>query len=366
MIKSATITFHCSYNYGSALQAYALQRFLEDNGIENEIIDYRSKDFDQYRLIPNSVSKKCAKQFLRTLCFFPQYMKRKSSFQSFLHNTLKCTNRVYRDWKDLKELGEKYDAYICGSDQIWNMDCTKGVNPAFFLEFVSEGRKKIAYAPSLAKGKFKKDYSEDLRRALKGFDAVSVREESTIPFIQSLTDKKVTAVLDPTLLLPADSYSLKKPEMLDEEEYIFVYMLGYEEELLSYCRQLSKKYSLPVFYITDIERIKYRRELTGKDVFGATPEEFLYYIAHAKYILTTSFHATAFSILFQKQFCTLHRKHTKARTVSLLENLGISDREYCPGFIMDKPVNYEEVKHKLEALKQESVHYLLDALDVKQ
>ena len=366
MKKSATITFHCSYNYGSVLQAFALQRFLQNNGIENDIIDYRSVDFEQYRIIPTRYSKKSINTFLRTLFFLPKYLKRKNSFQSFLHSMLNCTRKIYYNVDELSELNGKYDAFICGSDQIWNLDCTGGVNPVYFLKFVGEGKKKIAYAPSLAKGEFKRDYSKEIKNALVGFNAISVREENTIPLIQGLTDKKVFCVLDPTLLLLPENYPMIKPRnIVDGSEYIFVYMLGYDENLIEYCKKLREEKNLPIFYLMGMEDIKYHKELAGKDVFGATPEEFLYYIAHAKYVLTTSFHATVFSILFQRQFCTFHRKNTWARTSSLLDALNIRERSYGTDFEIDKEINYKEVFKKLSIMKRDSVNYLLNALNVE-
>ena len=131
--KVGIVTFHCSYNYGSVLQAFALQTFLSESGWDASIIDYRSKDFDAYRIIPNKCSRGEIVRALRVFTFLPKYLRRKNSFVGFWHRYLKLTPKTYSDARKLIELNKDYDAFVCGSDQIWNMDCTDGVDPVFFL-----------------------------------------------------------------------------------------------------------------------------------------------------------------------------------------------------------------------------------------
>lgn len=364
MKRVATVTFHCSYNYGSALQAYALQTFLLKQGFDTQIVDYRSADFDQYRLLPTKLSVRDLKRFVRTTCFLPAYLHRRNSFQTYWKEHFLLTKKTYTKWEDLAELNARFDAFICGSDQIWNLDCTKGVDPGYFLEFVGPEKEKIAYAPSMAKSAFQVDHSERLREALVGFDHLSVREKSSLPVLQQLTDRPVRVTIDPTMLLEPEDFAQKKPDALsDDGDYIFVYMLGNDPELIAYSNRLSEERHLPVFYITEKQSWKIKRKLHGTDVFGATPDEFLYYIAHARYVITTSFHATVFSVLFNTPFCTFHRITTGDRTRELLSRLGLEGRAYSESFDIDAGIDHPYAMKELGKMKKDSIEYLLDALN---
>ena len=356
------ITFHCSYNYGSALQAYALQTFLNKKGYKTEIIDYRSEDFDQYRLVPHTLSKYTVKELLRMLIFFPQYWKRRLSFRKFWKKRFYLTKKVYSDWKQLYELNNKYDIFICGGDQIWNLDCTKGVNPAFFLEFVEENKSKISYAPSMAKDTFKKDYLLLLKKAINNLDYISVREKSSLDIVRSFTDKPVSVVLDPSLLIDRHSYIVKRPSHILEGAFIFLYSLDFDSSMIDYCTRLSKIYNLPIYYITQKEGLVIKKRLAGVDVFGSSPEEFLYFIEHAKYIITNSFHATIFSVVFKKQFCVFHRDTTGMRTRDFLAGIDLTNRAYFPGFNINEIIDYQAVEKKLNKKRNESVKFLTNAL----
>ena len=300
---------------------------------------------------------------VRTIIYFPKYWHRRQSFRSFWKNRLLLTKHEYISSKQMQELNNEYDVFICGSDQIWNLDCTKGVDSAFFLEFVKSDKLKIAYAPSMAKAVFKQDYTEQLQMAINRLDYISVREKSTRNVVKELTEKPVCVAVDPTLLIAPEKYPVKKPKLISEDgKYIFVYLLGYDTDLIAYSNRLSQQYKLPVYYISGIEKISIKKHLNGTDVFGASPEEFLYYVAHANYVITTSFHATVFSVLFKKQFCVFHRENTGARTRDFLDQLELSQRSFFVGFDINSAIDYKQVDKKLEIMKKESVQYIVDAL----
>ena len=190
----------------------------------------------------------------------------------------------------MKELNDKFDIFICGSDQIWNLDCTQGVEPAYFLKFASKDKLKIAYAPSLSHIKFSRNYNEDLKEAIKDLDYISIREESTLPLIQPLTEKKVSVVLDPTLLLDQKDYELIISREKQKSEYVFVYMLEYNDELIKYCNEFGNKRRIKIIYITNSKF----SGIKGENAFGIGPDKFLKYIKEAKYIITNSFHCDSF------------------------------------------------------------------------
>lgn len=359
MEKIAIITFHYAYNYGSALQAYALQTLLERKKYEINIINFLyKKDFEQYRLFRTNIYYKWPKAFIADILFFNQNKKRKENFEIFAKKYFNLTQKRYYNYKDMKELNDKFDIFICGSDQIWNLDCTQGVEPAYFLKFANKDKLKIAYAPSLSHIKFSRNYNEDLKEAIKDLDYISVREESTLPLIQPLTEKKVSVVLDPTLLLDQKDYELIISREKQKSEYVFVYMLEYNDELIKYCNEFGNKRRIKIIYITNSKF----SGIKGENAFGIGPDKFLKYIKEAKYIITNSFHATVFSIIFNKKFVTFTTKRSSSRMVDLLDELGIPERIYNEKFNIDKDINYDKVQEKLIDMRKSSLEYLSKAL----
>ena len=356
----AIITFHCSYNYGSALQIYALKTLLEKKGYAVNVIDFiYKKDFEQYRLFRTGLYLKNPKAFIGDILFFKQNYKRKQNFETFIRKYMNLTVKKYYSNNDMKELNQKFDIFICGSDQIWNLDCTQGVEPAYFLKFADKDKLKIAYAPSLAHVKFAKNYDKDLKEAIKDIDYISVREKSTLPLIQSLTEKKIEVVLDPTLLLDPEDYNSVVGKQVINEKYIFVYMLEYNDELVNYCNNFSKASNLKVVYIAN----KKFSGIKGINAFGVGPDMFLEYIKNAEYIITNSFHATVFSVIFNKMFVTFATKKSASRMVDLLSGLGISERIYKQSFDMERKIDYKQVRNNLVEMRKSSMEYLDKALN---
>lgn len=351
-MKVGIITFHCSYNFGSALQAYALQRAVTSLGNECLIIDYRSRDYDQYRLFHfgHPVA------MVRDLISFRRNARRRSSFQAFWNNFFCLTAETYsfHDEAALSELSAKFDAFVCGSDQIWNLDCTRGVVGPFFLSFAG-GRRRIAYAPSLAHTSFRQENfdRDEVARLLSQFDCLSVREKETIPLFQPLVDKKIEVVLDPTLLFDACEYEpmLGNPP---EDDYIFVYLLRKCPDLVASARDVAKQTGKRVYYIAE-------RPLGIEgaiNCYGVGPERFVTLIAHAGLVLTNSFHATVFSVLYRREFQSFACDASGARIRDLLEELGIIGRCSSPYTLVD----WNEVQSRMGALRNKSWSYLKEAL----
>lgn len=353
------ITFHFAYNFGSNLQAYALKFLLENKGYNVKIINFiYEKDFKQYKLFRVNSYLKRPRSFIIDILCYNRNKIRKNNFELFAKKYFNLTQKKYYNYKDMKELNNEFDIFICGSDQIWNLDCTQGVEPAYFLKFANKDKLKIAYAPSLAHVKFTKNYDADLKNAINDLDYISVREESTLPLIQPLTEKKVSVVLDPTLLLDQKDYELIIDQNKNESEYIFVYMLEYSVELVKYCNEFSSKKGIKVIYIANNKF----SGIKGENAFGIGPDKFLKYIKEAKYVITNSFHATVFSIIFNKKFVTFTTKRSSSRMVDLLDNLGIPERIYNENFNIDKDIDYDMVQKKLIDMRKTSLEYLSKAL----
>ena len=224
MKKIGIITFHCSYNYGSVLQAYALQKYLINNGYNVKIIDYRSKNYDMYHLFKLWMLKYPLK-LLAENRHINRLIRRKYNFLHFINESMHLTNKKYLYNDDLTVLNNEFNVFIAGSDQIWNPVCTGGVDSNFFLNFV-DGRvnKRIAYAPSLAHASFEDKILNEMCGYIEKFDAISVREEIGKKILKNNTSKNIEVVLDPTMLLEEKDYKTLEIKPKFDKPYIFVYM----------------------------------------------------------------------------------------------------------------------------------------------
>lgn len=341
-MKVGIITFHKAENFGSALQAYALSEQVKMYGHHVDVIDFvLDSDMLQYQLFRTKMYKESKKSFVADILYLSRNMQRKRRFRQFRNQYLSLTGKTYQLKDSLEELNTEYDCFICGSDQIWNLNCTQMFVPPFFLSFAKKNKLKIAFAPSMP-CEVKEEYFGDLRTYIERLDYVSVREKQSITF---LTDKvKVNKVIehamDPTLLLPAEHYikefSLARNDGGRKEKYIFVYILGDRESaknIASHARELAKQVNCSIKYV-------YSRHLKeigqAQYCYGSGPREFLELIYNATYVLTNSFHATVFSVLYEKKMCVFPREGSSSRMEELLHNLGLEKRlyrEYVAGWI---------------------------------
>lgn len=292
----------------------------------------------------------------------PWLLRRKNAFVSFLRRELCLTNEryTYRQEEKLFRLADQFDAFICGSDQIWNLDCTHGVVEPFFLSFAGDKR-RIAYAPSLAHTSFKpENFDRDkVAELLSKFDYLSVREEETVPLFQPLVDKKIEVVLDPTLLLDAEAYADMAEKRVLDDPYIFMYLLRSCPELVESASDMARVTGKTVAYVSE-------KDLpipNSANLFGVGPEEFVSLVAHADAVLTNSFHATVFSILFHRPFRVFATDKSASRMRDLLGKLGMSER--CVAEVDASPVvdeDWNTVDRRLEELRKGSWDYLRRAL----
>ena len=258
---------------------------------------------------------------------------------------------------------EDYDAFICGSDQIWNLKCTHGINDAYFLRFAQKDKIKIAYAPSAGAYCADSTVSEELKQALMTFTKVSVRENRLKTELKKLYPYEIEVVLDPTLLLSADDYyKIQRNEKEFQNKYIFVYILSgvrYNKKLIKCAEQLSKDTGLQIVYVSDNNNGHIKG---AKNCSGCGPGDFLKYINQATYVITNSFHATVFSVLFHKDFFSFPRNGSNSRIFDLLKMLQLEKRYVEEENLSCERVNYEHADRILKKERQKSIKFLLDAL----
>ena len=357
-MNTATVTWINFENNGTFLQAYALQYAINNLGHNNVILDDNHIQ-EQYKVKPNInfYINKALTWFKSSLNLMPPsvYAVSHPYYKEFRNNYLK----IYAD----QDYASKYDAYICGSDQIWSPYLP--FMGYYYLDFTS--KKKIAYAPSVGTNIGNEDYYQNVAPCLKSFSYISTREQAGKELLSQLTDKTVKVVVDPTLLLKRDDWE-KLVDTKAEEDYVFCYFLTPNPWYVNHAIELAKTQHLKLkLFYTHSDLYRHKADV----VFGG-PKEFLTSIKYAKMVLTDSFHATVFSLIFQKDFITYKRfkdggeKDQNARIYNLLTPLHLLDRfvgeEELLKVANRRLIDYESICGIMEDLRMDSLNYLKTAL----
>lgn len=328
------ITFHASHNYGSMLQAYALQQTLLKMGFDCEIINFRTqrqKDFYKPIFWRGSFLGKIK----RTLFYLPfclPLIKKYQLFEKFLREELILSDKEYTLLTEIDWVDFKYDYYISGSDQIWN-HCCFDFDWAYFLPFVKDGKgKRIAYAPSMGPRPEMAGFQHHIsliKFLLNKYDAVSVREKSSALWLNHNVGKNYPVMLDPTLLLTFEEWNNKViHKSLIKGKYIFFYTPRCESYTFEYADLLSKKLNIPIvvsLFYPGWKNNKWAIKSNVRLHLNTGPNEFLNLCKNATFIIGQSFHLVVFSIIFQKPFYIIKGMQDE-RVVEILSLTGLEDR----------------------------------------
>lgn len=355
MKKVGIVTFHQALSYGAKLQAYALQKFLEQNGLENDIIDYTCH-FMYTRLIrPIRVGNKHKlKSFVRSLITMRQTgIDRKKSIE-FRKKYMKLSRPFDAD--NIKEASDEYSAFIAGSDQVWSPTCV-GFDPVYFLDF-AQSKQKYSYAASIAVKELPSDKKDEYKRLLSDYQAFSVREDSAAAIIKELLGRDAEVNIDPTLLLTEQQWDeISKPVV--NEPYIFLFNVRKSIHLINYAKQLRQKTGLKIYYLQK-ERIHKVKGVTYLD--PVTANEFVGLIKNAEYVCTNSFHGTAFSIIYKKRFAVEFENQggRNIRSEELMNSLGIKNHEIKKDFYPnpDEYVDWDHIEKALAEQREKSRMYI--------
>jgi hypothetical protein len=374
MKRVGIITFHCVYNYGAVIQAYAMQETLIGLGLEAEVINFRpQKLMVEYNMATQVIGKKA--KVYRT--FFPrrykttiQFVKdRYDNFNLFISKYLKETKICYTSSKQLEDNPPDYDAYICGSDQIWNSQYNCYEN-AYFLSFVKDDYKKIAYAPSFGRDSIENDWDGMLKEYITSFHYLSVREGSGKDLLKQKFNLDSKIVLDPVFLIHKEIWlKLVRDNDYIKKPYIFVYIIGEHKELLKQAGTFSEKHDLPIVMVNIGNLLQQKSILIDYDKSNVAPDQFLSLLAHAEYVFTNSFHGAAISIILNKKFnVAMNSNKTNTRITNILDLSGLSKQILKSTDEIDKnsldSINYMEVNSKIEAERTKSIQFLKDALGI--
>ncbi len=368
MKKIGIITFHKAHNYGAVLQAFALSTILSKSYNVVIINYYNPKVYDSYKII-RPIQKNIIKSLKNTISdimFLNRNTKRYNNFENFVNKNLKLTKECY-NIEEITQLSKKYDTIITGSDQVWSYTIVNELSDIYTLNFHNNNIKKISYAASVGDINYIINHQQEYKEKISQLDYISVREESTQEELSKIINKPIITTLDPTLLLTQQEWNnkLKKLNNNIKEKYIIAYVVIPDNEYIKIANYLSEKTGLKIIYF-DKRNKGYNNTL--KSSYTEGPLEFINYIKNAEYVVTTSFHATVFSIIFNKNFFVVPPKKIGNRITDLLNKLNITNRVYYTLEDFQKidynlTTNWNQVNKKLEEARQKSIDWLINSIE---
>lgn len=342
-MKIGILTFHNSDNYGSVLQNYALQQYL--------MVHYNISVEDINFLPPNSElvngyfekvtsARKLIKNFVK-ISGYQQFKKRQSDFANFRRKYLRISKKVYSE-NNANDIANDYSLVICGSDQIWNTAC-QDFSWAYYLRNIPVKR-KISYGCSMGACDFSENDWSVIKPSLSEFDCISVREQNAVVKILSNTGIVCSCVPDPTFLISKQNYEKAANDRIITGDFIFIYMINMDPDAMKLASDIVSMLDKPAYTIISCkDSFKWKSYKNIKFVEDNSPEAFLSYIRDACIVLTNSFHGTAFSLIFHKNFYTIGALKNDSRISTILSELNLTDRavESVKSVRLDDDIDYE-------------------------
>lgn len=361
-MKTGIITYHNTRNCGAVLQTYALQKMLAQLGVEADIIDYRCSKLEEVYKLKKIMELKDVKELIKWAITIRKNIKCQNKFDFFRKNNLRLSKPYFPD--TIGESNQDYEAFIVGSDQVWNC-LLNGMDVTYFLDFAQDNKKKISYAASLGYADIPDNYKNIFREYLPALDAVSVREEEGRQAVLELIPEKQIEVLpDPVLLLSCDEWS-RLAICKEIEPFIFVYTIASTENISPFIKELCRKTGLKVIW----GHMSCKRKAGVVNVTDISPEEFLGYIQHAEYVVTSSFHGLVFSTIFHKQlFYDLDRnkQNNNSRLQSFSKLAGLESRRLRTGEYQLSEygaIDFKQVDKVITSQRKKAVKFLKNSLN---
>lgn len=363
MKKAEIITIFDNTNFGTYLQALALALVIKKSGFEVEIVDYIRPGQSE------EAWKRFADNFIKKIYYtfweFPRWRKLRNGCHQFVSHFVPSSKIRYTSYEGLISNPPLADIYVTGSDQVWNSIYNEGIDKSFYLDFAPPGSKRVAYAASIGMPEIPEGEVEETKRLLHKYSAITVREADASRILAGLGFNDVPVVLDPTLLLdkPAWTDIARRFSPIKTEPYILVYSVEEkaQNELIGrYAGMISRKHGWKIY---EISYNSYHRRLKFADrhFLQVTPEIFLQLMLNAEFVIVSSFHGTAFSINFNKQFLTVTPNRFNSRVDNILTLCNLRDRLVTsPSFDIEalQPIDYGEVNKIIETERNQSIDLL--------
>lgn len=316
-------------NYGTVLQAYALQHYLRSEGYEVQNIDFSPTILEKVKNLIKSknsftlFSEKFESMLTKRKADEEKLRVKENKFNEFLSSKFILTKSFYK-FDDLSTLSGKYDIYICGSDQIWSPML---LNPAYYFEYLSENDKKLAYACSFAVNQIPNNKKEKIKNYLEGFSKISVRENQGKEIVKDLLNLDVPVLVDPTLLLNKSEWDKIASDNLINKKYVFAYFLTYNKEYFKKAEEIAKELNCTLI-VVPICKESYN--INADIIQDVGPTDWISLIANSQAVITDSFHGCVFSLIYSKQFFVFKRfadtnsKSQNSRVYTLLQEYGLN------------------------------------------
>ncbi|MGN0235334.1 MAG: polysaccharide pyruvyl transferase family protein [Paludibacteraceae bacterium] len=345
------------------LQAYALQHFLQSKGHQVEFIDYWPKEHAAEYSLFRPLRGTFAQMFLTIITSGLTFWRRRArihQFQRFMADYL-CLPEKAKYSNHASVINEPYDCVVVGSDQIWRNQSSVGkyygFDPTFFCQTLSYPTRCISYAASMGVIQMDEQDRQLFNKYLSAFQTILVREQSLCNLVESL-GYQVSVVIDPTLLFTKEQWNALLPQTrFRKKKYVLYYQLMDSKEALLFAKQQAKQRDCQLFImdarISCIQRPHH--------ISFASPIEFMQAIRDAEFVIPTSFHGTAFSIIFEKQFIATGLQKNADRVQTLLQSVDIQDH-YHDTPVLPPTIDYAQVTPKLAQLRADSQNLLLHAI----
>ncbi len=353
--------YYTNISHGGLLQAYSLCKVLQNMGYDAEQIKY---DYNvRFRnLSIKSKLKKFIKKIPYSVLSTIHHDKTESKYYEYMEEV---DHSDYCTHESIESICRKYDCLVVGSDQVWNMSyCDNN----FFFTFATN-KKKVAYAASVGKDTLDDGELKNLLKNIDDFFSVSVREKMLAEQLNKFSKKEIGFVCDPVFLNDIAFWRAHAIRSEIKEKYTLVYILGSDKNEKKLAYQTAKKIGLKIVTVPNVNIDMRVSDFLRNDkkVFNIGPKEFLGLIDGADYILTDSFHCTAFSIIFNKNFYSFTRPNKEflmnSRLYSILSEVDLLDRFIDLNNVDDflaQPVDYDKsnfllknyVKHSYEWIEK--------------
>jgi hypothetical protein len=359
----SVITLIDTYNYGTLLQAFATQEKLREYSKNVAIIDY---------LRPNNTFRSKLRLQLRSgffpfLNFLLTALFWNKNHSDFIKENFMLSADKYRNVEDFNNFHLHDGIYCTGSDQLWNSDYNAGIILPFYLSFVPKEKRKIAFSTSMGKTAITEEEIKLTKPFIDQYEAISVREDEAVHILKNQYDyHSVVQIVDPTLSISPSHWKKHAPKSKIKSEYILIYNLTKNKALNEYAKELSRQLKLPLYRLCPFfSHIRF----SGKSILIPSVFEFITLIDHAKYLITDSFHGTAFAMNLNTEVIVSYPEKYSGRISSLLRLVGHEHRaikDFHDFGILNRPTDFEHINQVLVAERKRVDEFLSNIFVIKE
>lgn len=358
-MKIGLLTFHDTTNFGSFLQTYGLYTAINRQGYECEIIDYKCDAIVDRELPPQKPKNFSIREIAKFVILSPIIRRKYNVFQKSLTKYMNISPSYYR--KDIKNVNRDYDAFVAGSDILWDLRLTED-DTTYFLDFAEGDKKKIAFSTSVGE-RWHGEHDELARRLVKRLDCIALREKESASWLKEYVSQEVYSVCDPTMLIQRETWDKMAntscyQSWIKGKDYVLVYFPT--ESILEDAKKYAEKHELKVWVIN------YGLPIKGvKNIKPLGVEDFLCLIRGAQIVLTSSYHGVLFSLYFEKAFyCYLRENSHNVRFESLMEKINLNGCIRNPKELFRDPeIDYKQVSERIGQFREQSMTVLKDFLE---